>query len=1076
MKQLLLLSLFSLFFNIGLFSQNWGWGKHVSGPENIFNQLTAIDPGGNVIVAAAKMGTVSFVGTAYTLEATQNSPFIAKYSSDGDIVWLVSIGDKDATNIKGLAVDNQGSVIITGQFQSANEGCVFGSVNPADNDTLPVSSNKQDVFCAKYDNNGNLLWVYNIGRGKAGDYGYGVVADAQNNIYVTGYFNSDSLFIYEQYGKDNESPVDTLVLSDGNTKGDGFVIKYSPDAEYLWHRNFTSTKYAQSRGGVAAAPNNGIYLAIDFTSNVTVADSDPLITANAVGNKSVAIFHISQDGVVNWVRVVRGSYEGTGVNITQGSKFSSDVDGNLYAIGQANTTLTFDDGAGGTYLSLPCNSYDGWIARYNSQGVLQWANIAGGISDDRFYDVSCRDGVLSTVGLFKGETFLPSHEDKRDTLTNNGGQDLFLVNYSVTGQYLSSATLGGSLDDEASSVTITSDGNSVVGGSFTSATLGIPGVGTFTNGGVKRDMILAKHINIHIVPKIMEISCADGADGALHIAIHGGGVQPYTYAFSKVGGSPIGSGTYSDTLKFENLSAGTYSIVVTDGASHSVTKFYAVSNPIPISIGGTVKNVEGCYGEQTGEITLTVTGGTGEYAYLWDSQDGYGYIPTVTNQSNITAGNYTVKVIDSNGCEATQTFTVTQPSKINFTGSEPIGNTSSDPATPNGLINLVVNNATAPTYSWQGPNGFTSTDASISGLRGGTYVLTVTAGTCSADTIFNITDQYLFNALVTTVINPRCKGGSDGSATVEVFNSTGGVTAQWSNGQTNVLTATNLQAGLYSITLTDDSGTPDVTGDDVAITLMPVVVSEPDFALEVATTPVKPTCPDSNDGEIAVSVNGWSFPYTFTWTESEGGSGVVAGQKDQEGLTVGYYTVVVTDVYGCEITKNVNLGAEYGSPSIVLTATPSANVSEGTPVTLTATGGLLYEFFVNDVSRGASSSKNSITIDSPVNGTKVVVNGYNTAGCLGVSNEIVITVGTGISTNPLDALSVYPNPFSNCLNISKPELVSRIEVLSIVGQKVLDVTPNGTGVIEVEQLPAGVYLLRISGKNGETSVRKIIKE
>ena len=93
---------------------------------------------------------------------------------------------------------------------------------------------------------------------------------------------------------------------------------------------------------------------------------------------------------------------------------------------------------------------------------------------------SYRDGVISVAGYYKAVTYLPSHTEKRDTLANAGGQDIFLINYNSNGQYLGSTRLGGSLDDEASSVSITTDGNTVLGTSFKSATINVPGIGSFT--------------------------------------------------------------------------------------------------------------------------------------------------------------------------------------------------------------------------------------------------------------------------------------------------------------------------------------------------------------------------------------------------------------------------------------------------------------------------------------------------------------------------------------------------------------------------------------------------------------------
>lgn len=1220
MKQLkLLLFTFFLFLSTQVFSQNWEWGRHVTGTGNIFNQLTAIDANGNIIVAGAKNALTTFVGTSYTLNAAANSPFLAKYNPNGSIAWLVNIGDKDATNTKGLAVDSQGNIIIAGQFRSTTEACVFGSTNTTStNPAISLTSaGLQDAYLAKYDTDGNLLWAYDIGQGTGDDRAFGVTTDADNNIFVGGYFASTTLTI--------RGAASTLTKTTGNTTGgDGFLVKYSPDGNYQWHHQFSSASYARHLGGIAPAPNNGVYVAIDFTSSVSVLGTNPLVTVNAMGNKAVAIFKILQDGTVDWARVNRGTT--TGANIVQGGIFTSDTEGNLYAIGQGNSTLTFEDGAGGNLLSLVCNSLDGWLAKYSSQGTLLWAKIAGGSNDEMFNAVSFRDGIISTAGYYKAITYLPSFTDRRDTLTNSGGMDIFLLNYNSEGKYLGSTKLGGALDDEASSVSITPDGNSILGTSFKSATLNVPSIGSFTNGG-GQDMFLGKHINIHFLPEETPISCTNGSDGKLKVTIGGGGEAPYSYSFAKLGGSTIASGTYNTPVTFENLDAGTYYIDITDNQARAIRKYYKINNPTPIAISGSVVNVSGCYANQNGEINITVTGGSAPYTYLWDSEDGYGYISTVEDQSNVTAGTYTVKVIDANGCEEQKTFTVTQPAKINFNGSTFVSNTSSEPATPNGSITPVVNNTIGGvTYSWLGPNGFTSSSSTLTGVRGGTYVLTVTANGCSADTMFNLLDTYQLNACITEVINPSCKGGSNGTATVTYYNAVGNVTIAWSNGQTDVPTSTGLSAGSFTVTITADNG---------SITI-PFVVSEPMFPLEVTTILKKATCPSSSDGSITLTVNGWSQPYAYAWSTISG-SGIVDGQKNQTGLTSGAYSVTVSDVYGCEVTKNINLGSEYSSPSITLVATPSNIVTEGTAVTLTATGGSIYEFFIDDVSQGVPSAQDNIVISNPVNNTRVKAVGYNTAGCSGESNEVTLTVNpptyavtftvtssvngqpienaqvtigtgspivtnstgeatvnlvngtynytvsatsyyssngeftvngdvvgisvaltpipptytvtftvtnkttsapienaqitvspstliftnssgvavtqkangtytynvvatsyydingdftvtdanvdipiqltsTGINDNSLVGLNVYPNPFSTEIKFTLTDKISRVEISNILGQKVIDIYTQGANSVITHNIPSGIYLVKFTAKNGDTVIRKLLKE
>jgi len=1048
-----LLFTFFLFLSIQLFSQNWEWGKHVTGTGDIFNQLTKVDGNGNIIVAGAKNASTTFVGTAYTLDATANTPFLAKYNPDGSIAWLVNIGNKDATNLKGLNVDSQGNIVISGQFRSTTEACVFGSTNTTTtNPSIPLTSaGVQDAYLAKYDTNGNLLWAYDIGQGTGDDRGFGVVTDSNDNIYVGGYFVSSSFTIL--------GAAAPLTKTVGNTGGDGYIVKYTSAGSYLWHKHFSSPTYARNTGGIALAPSNGVYIAIDFTSSVSVVGTDPLVSVSAIGNKAVAIFKISDIGDVEWARVIRGSIAGSGTNIVQGAKFSSDSEGNLYAIGQGNTTLTFDNESGGNFLTLACNAYDGWVAKYNSTGSLLWANIVGGLGDEMLNASSYRDGVISVAGYYKAVTYLPSHTEKRDTLANAGGQDIFLINYNSNGQYLGSTRLGGSLDDEASSVSITTDGNTVLGTSFKSATINVPGIGSFTNGGVNRDMLFVKHINIHFLPEETPISCSNGNNGKLKVTIFGGGVAPYTYSFAKLGGSPIASGTYSAPVTFENLDAGTYYIDITDNLSRTIRKYYKINNPTPISISGSVVNVSGCYANQNGEINVTVTGGTTPYTYLWDSEDGYGYIPTVEDQSNVTAGNYTLTVIDANGCEERKTFTVTQPLQITFTGSASVNNTSSNPSTPNGSITSVINNGNAPvTYAWQGPNGFTSTNPSLTDIRGGSYVLTVTANGCIADTMFCILDQNQLNACISEFHNPKCKGGADGSATVTYTNSVGAITIAWSNGQTDVVTATGLSKGDYTVTITDDMGTSSDPADDATVTV-PFTIGEPEYPLEVTTTVNKSTCPNSNDGSIYLTINGWSHPYAYAWSTTDG-SGIINGQKDQSGLTAGAYTVIVSDVYGCEITKNLNLTSEYSSPSITLAATPSNVVTEGTAVTLTASGGSVYEFFIDDVSQGVPSAQDNIVINNPVNNTRIKVLGYNTAGCSGESNEITLTVN--------------PPTYTVTFTVTNKTTSSPIENAQITIGSDSPILTNSSGVATVQKAN-GTYTYTVAATtyydiNGEFTV------
>ncbi|NHB67682.1 T9SS type A sorting domain-containing protein [Perlabentimonas gracilis] len=965
-------------------AQNWEWARHVTGSGNIFNQITAIDDMDNIIVAGAKISTTTFVGFDIELYSMANTPFLAKYLPGGSLDWVVGIGNNDLTNIKGLTVDASGNIVITGLFRSDTDGlCEFESINPSDNQFI-TSSGAQDVFLAKYDNNGNLIWVYNIAQGTGDDRGFGVTTDEFNNIFIGGYFNSPTLTL-KSTGEITPDPINKTF---GNSSGDGFLAKYDKNAEYQWHIHFASTKYARVLGGICTAADNGVYLGVDFTTDINIPGAS--VSATALGNKAVAIFRILSNGTVSWVRTVQGM-EGGGVNITQGTRFSSDEEGSLYAVGEGNTTISFSNGDKEEVVKSAFG-YDGWIAKYISNGDIEWVELVGGTGGDKIRDVYTRNKVVSVVGKFNADIHIPNSNNPVDTLVYTGGLDVFLVNYSSSGQYLSSTSLGGYNNEDDASVVLSSAGNSFISGSFTSEYLNIPEIASFVNGGGK-DMFLAKHINIHILPTVSEISCSEGHDGTLGLEVFGGGQEPYSYEVSLVGGDEIDAGVYSAPLSYDNLEAGVYKFTVTDDLGRTVTKFYHLIAPDPIDINGVVTDVTGCYGGENGGITLTVTGGVGEYTYFWDTPDGYGVVPTSQNQSSLTAGTYVVTVTDENGCFATETFEIKQPLQIHFDGSIITGNTSSTPASPNGSIDLMVNNGSEPyTIIWKGPNGFESTDEDLFGIRGGTYILSLyDANGCFKDTSVNVDDKHLFNARIVETVNPKCKGGSDGFASVDFFNSTGGVTIEWSSGQSNVITATNLSAGEYSVTLTDDMGTPSDASDDISISLMPVLIGEPAFALSATPTVTKTTCPADNDGSIQLTVNGWSQPYNFNWSTSSG-SGLVNEQKDQYNLTVGSYTYSVTDKYGCVVGSSVNLSSSYAAPSFTVDVSPDTDVCEGTEILVTASSGFSYQFFVDEVQQGEFSTVNTFTIPNPTNGMVVKVVGMNTAGCTSQSDEITIAV------------------------------------------------------------------------------------
>ena len=172
----------------------------------------------------------------------------------------------------------------------------------------------------------------------------------------------------------------------------------------------------------------------------------------------------------------------------------------------------------------------------------------------------------------------------------------------------------------------------------------------------------------------------------------------------------------------------------------------------PLALSTTQVNVL-CFGNSTGSINLTATGGTAPYTYAWSNNT------TQEDPTNLAAGTYTVTVTDANGCTAQTSVTITQPQAGLALSTTQVNVLCFGNST--GSINLTATGGTAPyTYAWS--NNTTQEDPT--NLAAGTYTVTVTdANGCTAQTSVTITQPQAGLALSTTQVNVLCFGNSTGS-------------------------------------------------------------------------------------------------------------------------------------------------------------------------------------------------------------------------------------------------------------------------------------------------------------------------
>jgi gliding motility-associated-like protein len=359
------------------------------------------------------------------------------------------------------------------------------------------------------------------------------------------------------------------------------------------------------------------------------------------------------------------------------------------------------------------------------------------------------------------------------------------------------------------------------------------------------------------------VTCPGAANGSIDLTV-AGGVSPYTYLWN--------NGTTTQDLT--NITGGNYTVIVTDANSCTAAASIVVNEGAPLIITGVVTNVP-CNGGTTGAVDVTVSGGNAPYTYAWSN----GYL--VQDLFGVAAGSYTLSVTDQNGCSATASFTITQPTALLMSAS--VINVTCNGGN-NGLIDVTVNGGVFP-YSFAWSNGSTNEDAYS--LNAGNYSLTVTdANGCTLVQSFTVTQPF---ALITFTqgVDVSCNGASDGAANLAVSGGTPPYSYLWSTFQGSE-DITGLSGGLYFVIVTDANGCEKKDS---------VLINEP-APLNLTTAITNISCYNSNDGAIDLTVTGGTTPYTYAWSNG-------ASSQDLSSLQNGVYAVTVTDAHACSATTSV---------------------------------------------------------------------------------------------------------------------------------------------------------------------------
>ncbi|MGZ3865145.1 MAG: PKD domain-containing protein, partial [Bacteroidia bacterium] len=312
----------------------------------------------------------------------------------------------------------------------------------------------------------------------------------------------------------------------------------------------------------------------------------------------------------------------------------------------------------------------------------------------------------------------------------------------------------------------------------------------------------------------------------------------------------------------------------------------------------------------TGSATVTVNSAINPVTFTWSPSGGNSSVAT-----GLTAGNYTCSITDAASCPVTATVAIIQ------TPSFTVGVTAT-PGTcgATGTATATPSAGSAPfSYTWSPAGG----NAAVgTGLTTGNYTVTVIDNnSCGSTGTVSITNSNGVTATASST-SVSCHGGANGSATVSPAGTAMPFTYTWSPSGGNATTAIGLMAGNYTVTVTDANN---------CTATATVNVSEP-TALSVIATSTDVSCNGGNNGTASAAANGGTPGYNYSWAPLGGASATATG------LSIGGYTVTVTDANLCSATATVGINQPNALTATVSTTTATCGQSNGT-ASVTASGG-----------------------------------------------------------------------------------------------------------------------------------------
>ena len=630
------------------------WNKSYGGSEHDYPSAICTTQDSNYLIAGH---TYSNDGDI-SMNHGKGDAWIIKLNATGEIIWQKTFGGTNFDAANAITSTQDGGCIVAGFTYSADlqgMGKTFGGA---------------DYWVLKLNALGEIEWQKMYGGNKM-DIAYSVLQTTDGNFVVAG--NSLSF-------PANDNPASGLT--------DCWVLKLDPAGEIIW---------AESFGGFAANKTPAIIETMDggfaLTGNYPVLD-----LSNDNGQKYYENFwlvKLTNEGSQAWQK----NYGGKEYDIA--NALSQTPDGGYLLAGyswSANTFVTGQEGMADLY-----------VLKINAAGELEWHQNYGGAGYDEANHI-----FINKAGDYLVSGISRSMDE--DVPNNAGGQDIWVM--KLAGPFQLNVDLGEDLavcPNEAVELNAYLEGcnnctylwndNNADSVRWINPMTTVSYTVTITdaNGNTSSDDLkITVKDQISLNSNITQPSCANFDDGLIEIEITNS--EGFSYAWSN-------NVTTQDNSM---LSAGEYTLVVTDNNNCKTTEIFEVSAPDEIIISHMIYPIS-CFDAHDAAISIEVMGGVGAYTYAWSNG------MTEQNPTGLSAGDYTLFLTDENDCLQELDIVLTAPApleaEVNF--EHPTG------ANDNGSISInQITGGTKPYSLTVEQDGFILTAPYVS-LAAGNYLVRI---------------------------------------------------------------------------------------------------------------------------------------------------------------------------------------------------------------------------------------------------------------------------------------------------------------------------------------------------------------